>query len=393
VDVRRRAPAIAWTVWGLFVASAAVASVLEWLAGPQRQLDFGVAPALLAYVTVGAIVVARRPGNPLGLCFVGIGVATIALMLGTSYADYAAHTERAVHVGELIALWVASCTWYPLLALATAYSLLLFPSGLPSRRWRPAAWACGASVAVVMVLAVTAPTLKYGSRQVHNPISLHLGKADVEKTIPFQIFGVLFVMTLIASLASLVVRFRRSRGAERKQLEWFVSAAAILAVQTWASVMITKYNTMVANTVVFDVVLTFVPVACGIAILRYRLYDIDRIVSRTVSWALVTSVLVGVYIGVVTAVGSLLPNGSSSYAVAIATLVAVALLQPLRRRLQDFVDRRFDRARYDANRTVAAFAARLRDELDIDDVRTDLLVTVVETVQPAAASLVLLGRS
>jgi hypothetical protein len=209
----------------------------------------------------------------------------------------------------------------------------------------------------------------------------------VEQAAVFVAFSS-FVVLLgcgVAGFVSLVLRFRRSWNVERQQLKVaLAAAAAALALNVGGQFAGS------AGTVMELAGSALLPVGVAVAILRYRLYDIDRVISRTVSWALVTGVLVGVYVGVVAVAGAALPGSAGSFGVAVATLVAAALLHPVRRRIQAGVDRRFDRARYDAQRTVAAFAVRVRNEVDLDEVRTDLLATVAATVQPGAATLSLL---
>ncbi|HEY4728494.1 MAG TPA: hypothetical protein VIJ32_09895, partial [Actinomycetes bacterium] len=197
---------------------------------------------------------------------------------------------------------------------------------------------------------------------------------------------VLWFATMVAALVSLVLQFRSSVGVERQQLRWVAAGGAAAVAGLLPTILVGLGIAPTVNDVVVYPAVLCVPVTVAVAVLRYRLWDLDRLVSRTVTYALVTALLVVPYLLIVPAAGRL-AQGSGSLAVAAATLTAVALFQPLRRRVQDLVDRRFNRARYDAVRTVAGFAARLRDQVDLDALAAELLAVVDQTVQPTKASL------
>jgi hypothetical protein len=272
--------------------------------------------------------------------------------------------------------------WAPATVLGVTLPALLVPDGrLRSRRWRPVAATGMAAAALVLVGLGLAPA-RLEDTLIANPFGL----AGPAGTVAAALAGagtLLWVATMVASVACVVVRFRSSVGVERQQLRW-VAAGAAAAVAGLLAGAAGPENTVLSR-VLYSSVLC-VPVAVAVAVLRYRLWDLDRLVSRTVTYAVVTALLVVPYLLVVPAAGRL-AQGSGSLAVAAATLAAVALFQPLRRRVQDLVDRRFNRARYDAARTVEGFAVRLRDQVDLDALRGELLAVVDQTVQPTRTSL------
>jgi hypothetical protein len=278
---------------------------------------------------------------------------------------------------------------YPTLILAGPALAFVFPDGhLPGRRWR---WPVGAIAGAVIAgtaLAVVAPG-PIGDSLANNPLGV-TGIPGLEAASAFGagLAALALPAALIVALAAIVVRFRRARGAERPQLKWFVAANILVAVFLMLSVA-----DGATEPTVFDVLavysLALPPVAIGIAILRYHLYEIDRIISRTIGWAVVTGLLVAVFAGAVVALQAALSGVTQgqTLAVAASTLVAFALFQPVRRRVQHAVDRRFDRARYDGDRIVAAFAERLRAEVDLVEIVDGMRATVEATVRPVGAAV------
>jgi cytochrome bd-type quinol oxidase subunit 2 len=204
-----------------------------------------------------------------------------------------------------------------------------------------------------------------------------------------SLITVLLLAVMLAAVAAVLVRLRRARGVERQQLKWFAYAASLLGVAVVVAVVLPSAASSLVDTVTIMLALAALPVAVGIALLRYRLYEIDRLINRTLVYGLLTALLIGVYAGLVFLLGDLLnpADGSSELAVAASTLAVAALFQPARRRVQAVVDRRFNRRRYDAARTVEAFSARLRDQVDLDTLSAELLGVVDDTVQPTQASL------
>lgn len=342
---------------------------------PDRQPDAGTEDAfwlvgMAAFGTVGARVGSRVPRNPIGWAFLGVSVFTIA----------AACLGRAP-VSDQFAEWLESWTWVPAVAVPITFCLLLFPDGkLPSRRWRPVAWAAAVGIPAFVVSTAIGPDLGGDPEQGANPYHV-----DVLSPV-FSLLSALMIVALFGSVAALVVRFRRSRGVERQQMKW-VALAGVTALLLIVAVSVLSTTVGlpagVANAVVL-VAITLIPVSLALAILRYRLYEIDRLISRTVSYTVVVGALVAVYAGGVLIIGTLLPR-QNEVAVASSTLAVAALFSPLRRVVQARVDRRFNRARYDAARVIDDFAVRLRDEVDLHALTTDLLGVVAATVQPSAA--------
>jgi hypothetical protein len=272
--------------------------------------------------------------------------------------------------------WLSNWTWVIPVAVL-AFLFLLFPTGyVRSRRWRPAAWFVGGVFALSTVWMLIAATRLWA-----HPFSSSL-PGNLLFGLLFRMMGVLISAALLVSVAALVVRFVKSSGEERLQLKWCAWAALVLVVVFVASIWVNSAAVIVLQSLAFVGLWT----AIAVAVLKYRLYEIDRIISRTLAYAIVTGLLVGVYVGVVLLATRVLPF-HTPVAVAGATLLAAALFNPLRRRVQRIVDRRFNRARYDADKTIAAFAARLQDAVDLDAVRYDLAGVVHQALEPAHVSV------
>ncbi len=336
---------------------------------------------------VGALIVARRPGNRIGQLLLLTGFGASAQVCSRQYAQYALHTRPGGLPGGVWALWVSDWVWVVGFSGVVLFLLLVFPTGhLPSGRWRPMAWFNVTIAAALLLVSAFGPG--HMGDTATGPIN-PVGVAALAGIAPAV--GAIFVLALASTLiriGGLVARLRRARGVERAQLKWFVYAAAIAVVTllgdglSWLGsagvVILLDWSSTIA--------LGCVPIAIGIAVLRYRLYEIDRLVSRTLSYALITGLLVAIYAGLVTVVTRFTPTGNS-LAVAGSTLAVAALFRPLRRRVQGAVDRRFNRARYDAGRTVESFSARLREQVDLASVQEDLLSVVQVTMQPTATRL------
>jgi hypothetical protein len=320
----------------------------------------------------GFVLASRRPANRIGWLFL---VAGLALGLFGFSNQYGLRAVVAGHgslpAGQVFA-WLSNWVWVIQTAVL-AFVFLLFPTGrLSSRWWRPAAWFVGGAFALL-----AADELATATRFWSDPFG-----SQAQSTSPPTMFLILLPAALLVSVAALVVRFARSSGEERLQLKWF-AAAALLVVATFI-VSIVGYSA--AATVPRSLAFACLWTAITIAVLKYRLYEIDRIISRTVAYAIVTGLLVGLYAGLVLLATQVL-SLSSPVAVAASTLAAAVLFNPLRRRVQKAVDRRFNRARYDADETVAAFAGRLTDAADLDAVRADLLGVVHAALEPTHASV------
>jgi hypothetical protein len=265
---------------------------------------------------------------------------------------------------------------------------LVFPTGrLLSPRWRPLAWLAGVATAVLTTLNSLRTNMSLGTvpdQVIANPIGVAVvGNPDKGPAVP----ALILLLTVLAAVAfgSLVVRFRRSRGEERQQLKWFTYAAALVPLSVLGDAL-----PAVVGDLAIDLPIVFLPVAAGIAILRYRLYDIDRLINRTLVYGLLTALLGGVYAGAVLVLGQLfggVGRDPPSWAVAGATLAVAALFQPARRRIQQVVDRRFNRHKYDAAKTIQAVSTRLRDQVDLGTLSSELLAVVDQTVQPTRVVL------
>jgi hypothetical protein len=389
--MRARSTRVGWGLLAVFAVGYLAVPLSFANGNVQREPGFYLALVLAftAFMVVGAVVVAHRPGNAVGWIFSAIGLLSAVGVLTMEYAEYALVTRQAPLPGATLAAWF-SWWWLPILGLIFVFTLLLFPTGrLPSPRWRPVAVSGGLAIATVTVLGAVRPTLRLQNEEVYlaNPVGV-AGAPDPENgALGAVLLGVL-AACMVASVVSVVLRFRRSQGVERQQLKWFTYAAALMLAANL--VTMTVLSEGVASDLLFGLSIALVPIAAGVAILRYRLYDIDRLINRTLVYGLVTVLLAGVYAGLVLVLGQLsggVADGTPSWAVAGATLAVAALFQPARRRVQSVVDRRFNRRKYDAARTVEAFSARLRDEIDLDTLSSELLAGVDQTVEPTTVSL------
>jgi hypothetical protein len=361
-------------------------SVVNGTFQPDAAGQVGLALGFSAFMVVGALVVAHRPSNAIGWIFSTIGLLAFTALLAVQYATYAYVTRPGSLPGATLAAWYGSWPWFVVIALALIFTPLLFPTGrLLSSRWRPVAWLAGAATAALMVLGALGPELDLDrDHAIANPIGVAWVENSAESPV-VPALSVLLVVSGLAAAGSLVLRFRRSRGEERQQLKWFTYAVALLPLFVLADFL--PYS---GGSLLSAVPLVLLPVAVGVAILRYRLYDIDRLINRTLVYGLLTVLLAGVYAGTVLVLGQVfggVGKDPPSLVVAGATLAVAALFQPARRRIQAVVDRRFNRRKYDALRTVEAFSVRMRDEVDLDALSNELLGVVDQTMQPTTASL------
>jgi hypothetical protein len=378
-----------WVAWGLLALGLlgnAVGVVLsiangEFLRNPGESILLTL--AFGSFLIVGCLLLARRPDNVIGGIFTAVGLLTAIAVVAEGYAKYAYVYHPGPLPGRLVAAWVFGWIWAPTIMLTVVFPLLLFPTGRSlSPRWQPLTWlAVGVTVALT-ILSALSPTLPI--TQGHN-IDNPIGVAAANQTGPLAaIVTSLSLFLVAAAVVSLVVRFRRSRGVERQQLKWFTYAGALVLLTPLGSLFFPSLGNR------FFVVVIALPVAVGIAILRYRLYDIDRLINRTLVYGLLTALLAGVYAGAVLILGQVFGGVSGdppTWAVAGATLTVAALFQPARRRIQAVVDRRFNRRKYNASKTVEAFSVRLRDEVDLDALVAELLAVADQTMQPATVSL------
>ena len=385
-----------WLPWALLVLACAMALVAFELSRRNGKGLSSVSLILvqLLFVGLGVLVASRQPGNAVGWIFVAIGLVGIAGPLTQQYATYAYVTQPGSLIIPGLALWFGEWYWIVWLYLTFVFTALLFPSGhLPSPRWRPAFTLICVAVATFVVMAGLERELELPNSTfaIENPIGI-LPMDDIEEGWMGGPLVLVSIASIITALSALVLRFARSRGEERQQLKLFTFAGSLLIVGFIANGFLDAVG--VGRFEVGDLVLfSLVPIAVGMSILRYRLYDIDRIISRTVAYGLLTALLAGVFFLVVLLLQSVVPvPDDSPLIVAASTLGAVAAFGPLRARVQRIVDRRFNRVRYDAARTVDAFAHRLRDTVDIDSVTAGLLATVDTTMKPEQASVWLRHR-
>jgi hypothetical protein len=373
-------------VYLVSMVAGIILSVVNGTFQPDAAGQVGLALGFSAFMIMGALIVAHRPSNAIGWMFSAIGLLAYTALLAVGYATYVYVTGPGSLPGATLAAWYGSWPWYPTIALALIFTPLLFPTGrLLSPRWRPVAWLAGAATAGLMVLGALGPELDLDRNQtIANPIGVAWAESPQESMVDTTL-SVLLVGSGLAAAGSLVLRFRRSRGEERQQLKWFTYAVALLPLFVLADFLPGSGGSLLSA-----VPLVLLPVAVGIAILRYRLYDIDRLINRTLVYGLLTALLLGVYAAVVLVLGQVfggIRGEPPSWVVAGATLAVAALFQPARRRIQAVVDRRFNRRKYNATKTVEAFSLRLRDEVDLDALSTELLAVVDQTIQPTRASL------
>ncbi len=369
-------------------------AVVDNVTGVMLSVGFG------SFAAVGALLVARRPTNAVGwiLSAVGLMVSTI-FGAGSGYATYVVATRGRPDALAVLGAWAANCLWFVMLALALIYLPMLFPDGrLLSRRWLPVAVLAGiATLGFVLPGALTdaIPVQEVPGQRISNPIGIEgLDKFD---GLPISsVFEGLFLLAAIGAVASVVVRFRRSRGVERQQMKWFAYVIVVLiggSVLTGGVSDVTGVGWLAKISFVLSIVgLMCLPIAVGIAILRYRLYEIDIIINRTLVYGPLTATLALVYFGGVATTQLVFraltgQERQPQLAIVASTLVIAALFNPLRRRIQSLIDRRFYRNKYDARKTLEAFSARLRNETNLQALSGELTKVVSETMQPEHVSL------
>jgi hypothetical protein len=375
---------LAWSLWLTTFACCAAGLVVT--VALTRPLTLGVLAegagfALafpLGYASIGLILTLRRPANPIGWLFAASGLVWSLTIPLDPWVDRLILTGRPLPLAAQLGAVVGEFNWAPAVALGITLPALLVPDGHPrSRRWRLVVAVAVAGPVLGMIGGSLAPgRLEETVRPIANPFGL-AGLAGTVAVVAGYTGLLLWLASMLAALVSLVLRFRAARGGERQQLRWVAAGAAGAVVGLLVGI---------AGVVVTYFAVLCVPAGVAIAVLRYRLWELDRLVSRTVTYALVTALLVLPYLLILPA-ATRLAGSSGSLAVAAATLAAAAAFAPLRRRVQDLVDRRFNRRRYDAARTVAGFATRLRQQVDLDALAAELLAVVDQTMQPSQASL------
>ena len=389
---------LAWVLWALVLLALPVVFWLDHLlrrAG-RPELVILVASSIpyvlsgLSAATIGAVLANRRPHHPVGWLLLALGLSVGVDGIANGYVAYGAVARPgSLPAARQLAVYADAATLVGRACIC--FVLLLTPTGsLPSPRWRW--WARVMAVAPAALLGSRAllPRPFYPPFQsVSSPFAVHVLVGPL--TVVWVVSAAVTYLGLVVAIASLVVRSRRARGTERQQLRW-VALAAWLSVPALVTVLA---GLRLGNDVIINwangVLLALLPLATGAAILRYRLYDLDRIISRTLAYGLLSVLLAGGYAAIVLGLSRLFPQ-DSSLVVAAATLAVAGAFQPARRRIQRLVDRRFNRRRYDAARTIAAYSARLRDQVDLGTLTGELLAVVDQTMQPTKASLWLRPR-
>jgi len=387
--------AIGWAMWVAGLAAIAVSAYLSTKNPPistTQTPESAVEGALwlsawIGFGLVGALLVTSRPRNRIGWILCGITFTLGLALFAAAYARYALVTRAGTLPVGAVAAWLATWTFVPLVFLVIAL-VALFPSG--STHSGAARWILriGALVALLTALAFAfRPGPIQGDTPPSNPLGISGTKPFLDNAI--QILGTALGAVALAALIDGIVRFRRSSGIERQQFRWFILAVAAFPVLFFGSLVIEElvgYETFDPVVIAFMLWGNGTAIAIGLAVTRHGLYDIDRVISRTVSYGLLTASLAVVYVALVFVLRELLPF-QGQVPVAASTLVIAALFGPLRRRLQEWVDRRFNRSRFDAARTIESFSSRLTTHLDLDDLSRDLRSTAVEVMQPASATL------
>jgi len=385
-----------WLARGVWLGSVAflVAFLGYGLVSPANAASTGTLANtvsflafVLAFSTVGALVASKRPRHPIGWLLL---VSALCYTVGGLGVSLPQPTDGDLSAA-LLAQWAGVWAWGVGVGLAVVV-LLLFPDGrLPSPRWRPVLWlTIGAMLAFVLGLGFGSPFI--GDSRVPNPFAI--GGSVGTVLVALEAAFPLVLLAALLAIVSLIVRWRRARDIERQQIKWLLYPALLVGVGLVAQVPLTALiGSSDAATEASNAILTgtfaCVPVGIGVAVLRYRLYDIDRIISRTVAYAVVTAVLGALFVATVLVLQGLLAplTSGTPVAVAVSTLLVASLFQPLRRRIQMVVDRRFNRSRYDAEREVERFAAQIRDEVDVERVAAALASTLQRTMQPGKAAV------
>jgi hypothetical protein len=401
----RRAAVLAWSLAGLsvivFVAgvplyvlssSARVTGIIGELLGGALFLVFPV---------VGALIAARRPRNPIGWIVLADGL--VFNLNGTLdyYSDYGIARPGSLPLVVGMAT-INNWLWVPAVGLMGTFVFLLFPDGwLPSRRWRPVAWLSGLTIVLVCIQVGLTPGPLEGLGGVRNPVGFMV--FPWMKSVPYILIPV-FLLCMVLSVFSLVLRYRHSRGEGRQQIKWIAFAASLIGtlylIAMIGSIVYPQKTWFAPGSPLWQISLEYaaflsfplVPVAIGFAMLRYRLYDIDIIINRALVYGSLTATLALVYFGSIASIQTLFrtitgQEQQPQLAVVVSTLAIAALFNPLRHRIQSFIDRRFYRRKYDAAKTLDVFAARLRDEIDLEALGGDLVSVVSETMQPAHVTL------
>jgi hypothetical protein len=384
-----------WLAWPLcmllmiLIASAVMLAALNGYSLWNVSFLFPVASAAL----VGGLIASRRTQNPIGWFILGHALCFTLGEFGRQYAIYGILTEPASLPAARLMAATSYWIWSPGIILGFCLLPLYFPNGrLPSQRWRPVVWLALFAAVITSTLGAILPGANE-TRGIPNPLGIEALRPFVDTLGAAQL---VWLGLLVAAAASLVVRFRHSGGEQRQQVKWVVYAVVFLAAYLIADVFLEEFLRGSLPTVVEQILgvvaLSGLWVAIAVAVLRYRLYNIDLLINRTLVYGVLTALLAALYFGGVATIQSLFraltgQEQQPQLAIVVSTLAIAALFNPLRRRVQAFVDRRFYRKKYDAAKTLEAFGARLRDETDLEHLCGDLVSVVRETMQPKYASL------
>ncbi|MDQ3182584.1 MAG: hypothetical protein M3Q62_03385 [Actinomycetota bacterium] len=383
-----RAHDLAWVLWVATVSIVVGALVLGLANRPEVPL-YEVTSTIIAptFATLGASIVYRRPGNVMGWIFLAVGVLGGVQMFSGQYATVALAPDGPTLPGGALAAWFALLVqnW---VGGCILFLVLLFPDGkLLSRRWRLLAWPMGTFIAVSLVIIAVSPGPLTEFPSASNPLGIEGATLPEPMLAVGELVGAVCVVAVILSL---ILRFYFSRGEERLQLKWFTYATTVGISTPLLLSSLAPAAFEVLGRLLWTLGFLSIPVSAGVAILKYRLYDIDRIINRTLVYAPLTAMLVALYVGGVVGLQyafRALTGSGSQLAIVASTLLIAALFNPMRRRVQNFIDHLFYRRQYDAAKTLEAFSAKLRDETDLEQLNADLLSTVRETMQPEHVSL------
>jgi hypothetical protein len=399
---RRTAAWLAWSAWVLTLALLALSILLILfipsvsILGLQNPIVAVVFIALiLSFSTIGVLISTRQPQNLIGRIMLVAGFTLATTFLTGNYVDLSLAQPQGRLPGTQWAAWVSEWVWVPGIVPALTFLLLVFPNGrLLSRRWRLVGWLAVAAIVTLALGSAFTPGPFLDYPRITNPLGLtrYGGSLLVSLLEDGGVGWLLLPASVVLCASSMVVRYRRAAGEERQQIKWLALAAAFAAV-CWVTLTLT-YETELGGAAQLLGLLSFlgIPLAVGIAVLKYRLYDIDLLINRTLVYGILTAMLALVYFGGVTATQAIFRALTSQeqqpqLAIVVSTLLIAALFNPLRERIQSFIDRRFYRSKYDAAKTLEAFSAKLRDETDLDALNADLVGVVRETMQPAHVSL------
>ena len=393
---------ITWLAWSLVGVPAvlllcgislpvAANSVGKGLPYDSETLLFSAALnliTLLPFSVIGALIVSRQPRNAIGWIYCGVGLLVGLNTLAHGYADYWLASGSGIGSLAETAAWFGSWAWIPLVLIPTSLLMLLFPDGrLLSPRWRPVAWCAGIGI-FGYALNVALKTGGLGDYpKIPNPYGVDSPLVGMVGLVGVILAG----CSVMASVVSLIVRLRRAGSEQRQQIKWFAYGGVVVVGTIVASAFLSIWS-IPASIWIISIALLGLPVFTGIAILKYRLYDIDIIINRTLVYGSLTIMLAAVYFAGVVGTQYVFRAVTGQerlpqLAIVASTLAIAALFDPLRRRLQSFIDRRFYRRKYDAAKTLEAFSARLRDETDLVALSEELVSAVRQTMQPGHVSL------